>query len=172
MSNLVLSAIGTDQPGLVDSLTETLSGYAVNVADSRMINLAGQFAIVMLIELPDEQIDRLSSKLPAAARQIGLSVMIGRPGEPAPRPGVPMHVHIYSMDQPGLVHRIAHLLHTLGINIEEMDTLLEHGAHTGTPLFTMDMVITVPDSVALPEVRRQLGDLCVELNCDVEISPG
>lgn len=170
MSSLVISAMGADQPGLVDALTEALKAYRVNVADSRMINLAGQFAIVMLIELPEDQLESLQSRLPGEAERIGLKVIIGRSGEATLRPGVPLHIHTYSMDQPGLVHRIAHLLHTLGINIEEMDTFLEHGPHTGTPLFTMDMVVTVPGTASLADVRSRLEQLCVELNCDVEIS--
>ncbi len=172
MQQLVLTAVGPDGPGIVDRLTEALAGFDVNIADSRMANLAGQFAIVLLLEVPDPQADALNGQLPERAQAIGLTATMA----PAPdrcnrKPGVPYRIRTYAMDQAGLVHRFTHLLHNHEVNIEQLDTRLEHGPHTGTPLFSMDMVVTVPPDVPLKALRDQLEQLSAELNCDLDIDP-
>lgn len=170
MQHTVITAVGSDRPGIVDQLTEALAGLRANIADSRMSNLAGQFAIVMLLEVPDDAMAALRRALPPSGRSMGLAITVApAPGDAGRRPGVPYRVRTYAMDQAGLVHRFTHLLHARNVNIEQLDTRLEHGAHTGTPLFSMDMVITVPEDVKLKELRDQLETLSAELNCDLDI---
>ena len=48
MSAWVITAVGPDRPGLVQTLTSALLEASGNVADSRMINLRGQFALILL----------------------------------------------------------------------------------------------------------------------------
>ncbi len=169
MKNLVLSAVGPDRPGLVDLLTEALTRYQANVADSRMVNLHGQFALVMRLEVPADQVESLEQDLPAAGEAMGLTMLIREADDRPTEAGVPYRIRTYAMDQAGLVHRITHALSARRINIEDMTTRLEHGPHTGTPLFSIDMVVTLPVDVALKDVRAELEQLCAELNCDLDI---
>jgi len=172
MPQLVVSAVGSDHPGLVDQLTELLSRYHANIADSRMVNLHGQFAVVMLIDIPEPQVEPIQDQLPGEAEKLGLTATItgtAAADRGAPSPGVPLRIRTFAMDQVGLVHRIAHALHQHGVNIEDLTTKLEHGPHSGTPLFSMDMVVTVPAEVPLKKVREALETLCADLNCDLDI---
>ena len=74
------------------------------------------------------------------------------------------------MDQPGLVHRITDLLQRHRVNVEEMTTRSSHRPQTGAPLFSMELVITVPPTLALRSLRSELEQLCDELNCDLDLS--
>jgi len=170
VKQLVISAVGTDRPGLVDRLTQTLADYQANIADSRMVNLRGRFAIVMLAEVADDRVGDLRERLPAVAESVGLNATISdADAGDAQRPGVPYRIRTYAMDQVGLVHRITHALSEMKINIEDLTTRLEHGPHTGTPLFSMEMVVTVPADLQLKAMRERLEKLCAELNCDLDI---
>jgi len=169
MHDLVLSAIGADRPGLVDRLTEALEKYHANVADSRMVNLHGQFAIIMRLEVPDDRFQPLKDGLPDDAQALGLTTLIRAADHPTTQAGVPYRIRTYAMDQAGLVHHIAHALSTRGVNIEDLTTRLDHGPHTGTPLFSMDMIVTIPVDVKLKSIREDLENLCAELNCDLDI---
>jgi len=169
MQQLVVSAIGPDHPGLVDQLTQALARFDCNIADARMVNLHGQFAIVMRLQIPDASAQTLEQQLPGIVEPLGLSALIAPAGDQPAQPGVPYRVRTYAMDQAGIVHRIAHALGQRNINIEDMTTTLEHGPHTGTPLFSMDMIVTMPPNVKLQDVRTDLEALCAELNCDLDI---
>lgn len=172
MLQLVITAVGPDRPGLVDHLTRELGKFDCNIADSRMVNLRGQFAIVMLVQMPDDQAPPLRQALAQAGAQVGLRIDLAEARQQADvRAGVPYRIRTYAMDQAGLVHQISHLLHEHEVNIEDLTTRLEHGPHTGTPLFSMDMIVTVPPHIRLASVRADLEALCARLNCDLDIDP-
>lgn len=171
MQKLTITASGPDRAGLVDELTEALIQQGANIADSRMINLRGRFAVLMLVEVPEERAREACRDLAAAAESVGLAATVQVLDEPTPppAPAVPYRIRTYAMDQVGLVHKITHALHVMNVNIEELNTKLEHAPHTGAPLFSMDMVVSVPQDVTLDRVRQELEQLCAELNCDLDI---
>jgi glycine cleavage system transcriptional repressor len=75
------------------------------------------------------------------------------------------------MDQPGIVHRISDLLREFNVNIEELSTRQESAPFAGTPLFLMEMRLTVPANVSIHAIRTKLQSLCDTLNCDVDFEP-
>jgi len=173
MPQLVLTAIGLDRPGLVDQLSKFLLDAGGNVADARMVNLRGQFAVLMLVDAEDTAVAAIRRDAGAAGQRIGLSIsLVDQAGvRHAPPAGIPYRLKTYAMDQPGIVHRITHVLHRQRVNIEELQTRLEAGAYSGTPLFTMELRLTVPTDVSINALRRELESLCEALNCDLDLQP-
>lgn len=170
MQEVVITAVGPDRPGIVDELTGELYKVQANVADSRMVNLKGQFAIILLAQCPKDQTDQLQAKLDVAGPKLGLMISLaGEAGGLDDRRGQPFQVRVHAMDQPGIVHRITHVLHQHQVNIEELETRLQPGSYTGTPLFSLDMRVTIPADVQVKAVRAELVALGDALNCDVSI---
>jgi glycine cleavage system transcriptional repressor len=174
MRELVVTAVGPDRPGLIGKLTAPLYEAGANVADSRMVNLRGQFAIILLAELPSAAAEAVQRKLTALASELGLSLAFRGSAEEAARApttiGRPYRLNLYALDQPGLVHRITDLLQRHGVNVEELTTRSQPRPETGAPLFSMELVITVPAATAIRALRGELERLCDELNCDLELS--
>lgn len=175
MQELVITAVGPDRPGLIGKLTAPLYEVAANVADSRMVNLRGQFAVILLAEIPDGSAPRVEARLRAVAGELGLTLSFrGSEAEGTDkRPttvGVPYRVRVFALDQPGLVHRITDLLQRHGVNVEELTTRSQPRPQTGAPLFSMDLLVTVPAAVAIRTLRSELERLCDELNCDLDLT--
>ena len=122
MQQLVITAVGPDRPGLLDELTGWLLDAGANVADSRMVNLGGQFALILLAEAPAETDDSFCDRLSFAGQELGLTVQVcPQSTDPSTRRvGVPFQLRVYAMDQPGIIHRITHVLHEHGVNVEEL----------------------------------------------------
>ena len=200
MAELVITAVGSDRPGLVGKLTGRLMQMKVNIADSRMVNLRGRFAILLLVEADDTALETLRLELPAIGEEVGLQIesssqtkhLLGNTAvnqEEHPSrttqtqksvipvsagvslSGVPYRLRTYSLDQPGIVHRVTNLLYQHGVNIEELATRLESAPFAGTPLFTMDIRVTVPVAVSIKQLRQELETLCDTLNCDLDWEP-
>lgn len=172
MSQVILTAVGADRPGLVDELTKFLLERGGNIADARMVNLRGQFAVLVLVEATDAACGAIRKDIAAEGAKIGLSISLSdQPAGSKPLAGVPYRLRTYAMDQPGIVHRITHLLHRHRVNIEELQTRLEAGSYTGTPLFTMELRLTVPTEVPVKKLRDELESLCDSLNCDADLEP-
>ncbi len=75
--SLVVTAIGTDRPGIVRQLSERAQGFGANWAGSRMANLAGQFAGIVHFEVPTENADALSDAL-RGLEASGLRIVIAK----------------------------------------------------------------------------------------------
>lgn len=172
MPQLVITAVGPDRPGLVGELTGHLFTSGANLADSRMINLRGQFALLLLVEGSEAVLQKVQPAVKEAGQKLGLAVSFTAHGEPkATSTGVPFKLKTYSMDQPGIVHRISSLLQKHGVNIEELQTRLESGPFMGAPLFTLEVRMTVPPSLPVRQLRAELQGVCDTLNCDMDLEP-
>lgn len=172
MSQLIITAVGPDRPGIVGELTGHLHSAGANILDSRMVNLRGQFAIVLLIEIAEDAAARIDRELPEYGKRIGLNLNVsGQTTAPKPLAGLPFRLKTYSNDQPGIVARLTNLLRAHGVNIEELSAWQESAAFAGTPIFITEMRLTVPPGVLLRNLRSELEALCAELNCDVDLEP-
>jgi glycine cleavage system transcriptional repressor len=170
MPSLIVSALGPDRPGLVGQLTGVLHDAGANILDSRMVNLRGQFAMLLLLDVPDA--GRLAQELPAVAKSIGLHLSITPQAAAAkPLPGIPFKLKTYSLDQPGLVHRVSEVLRAHGVNIEDLSARQESAPFAGDPLFIMEMRLTVPRAVSVKSLRADLEATCDQLNADLDLEP-
>jgi len=174
MPHAILTAVGTDRPGLVDEVSRFIFDRAGNIEDSRMVNLRGQFAMMVLVAGTEEMMDRLRSDLGQMAQSSRLHVELRPAQEPqAARIGAAMPYRLVAtaIDQPGLVHRVSHALREMQINIENLDTHLTPAPYTGSPLFEMELILAVPRGAPISQLRQRLGAVCDEMNIDWELRP-
>src|SRR5436189_4853897 len=72
MAQLIITAVGPDRPGIVGELTAYLHASGGNILDSRMVNLRGEFAMMILIDLPESALAKLTADLPAQGDRMNL----------------------------------------------------------------------------------------------------
>ena len=173
MAQLIITAVGPDRPGIVGELTAHLHAAGGNILDSRMVNLRGEFAMMILLDVADDMAGKLASALPGDGKRIGLRLSITpqQAGGVRPADGIPYRLKTYSMDQPGILARLTAVLRAMGVNIEELEARQESAPFAGSPLFSTEMRITVPRAVPLAQLRRELENVGNELNCDVDLDP-
>lgn len=171
--HVILTAIGADRPGIVDEVSEFIFERGGNIEDSRMVNLRGQFAMMVLIAGESSAIEGIRRGIDELTRQSRLRAEL-RPAESdqptASAHALPFRLTASTMDQAGLVHRFAHLLREMHVNIESLDTHLVSAPVTGAPMFEMELIITVPREKSLIHLREKLGQLGDEFNIDWELT--
>lgn len=170
---LVITAVGPDRKGLVGEFTGHVHRAGANLADSRMVNLEGQFALLALVEGDAAALERLKTEMREAS-SMGLAITFtdhSGPSTGEKEPGIPFRLKTYSMDQPGIVHRVTKYLVEHGINIEELETKLDSAPFTGTSVFTMEILMSVPKSASVKELRKGLQELGDSINCDIDLDP-
>jgi glycine cleavage system transcriptional repressor len=173
ISRTVLTAVGEDRPGLVEEVSEFLFERGCSIEDSRMANLHGQFAMVMLVAGPEEAIDRVSAEVDALTAGAGVHARLTAVTADATpsSPSLACRFAGRGLDQPGLVHRVAEVFRGFDANIETMETTLEAAPVTGAPLFEMSAVVAVPASASMDALREELGRVCDSINVDWELAP-
>lgn len=172
MAQLVITAVGPDKPGIAGEISSRIHSSGGNILDSRMVNLRGQFSLMILIEIADSSTDVLSKDLSRVGQQLGLILNIIPQIHPsAPVEGLQYRLKTYSADQPGIVARLTGLLRSFGINIEELSAWQESAPFAGHPIFLCEVYMTIPPKVSLSTLRAELNRLCEELNCDLDLEP-
>jgi glycine cleavage system regulatory protein len=166
MIDLVLTLIGPDHPGIVDSVSEVVEAHGGNWTDSRMAHLAGKFAGVLCVEVADEQAAALEAAL-GRLESSGLKITVERSAPVETPQRHAMEIELLGLDRPGLVHEVSALLASLRINVEELETDRPPAAHSGDRLFHAHLRVHIPESVDVSAVRegmeRLAGDLMVEI---------
>ncbi len=169
--SLVLTAMGEDRPGIVNDLTEVLLDASLNIEDSRMSLLGGEFAMILLVSGDKSAISQLENNREALENRLKLSLMI----KPTARRSTPTDCHSYSirvegMDNPGIVHKLARYLSQQNINIVNLQTRSSHAPHTGTPIFTVDMQVDIPAQADITGIEDGFIKTCDALSMDAEFT--
>ncbi len=170
----VLTAIGADRPGLVDEVAAYVAERGGNLEDSRMVNLHGQFAMMLLVSGGSAVMRRRQDDLGGLESTSRIRVdFVPADADSAgtKTPSLTYRLETSAMDHPGLVKSVAHVLREMGVNIESAQTTLQQAPITGTPLFEMELVVSVPADTPVAKVRDTVGRVCDELNIDWRLTP-
>jgi glycine cleavage system transcriptional repressor len=164
---LVISALGKDRPGIVNTLSKAALDCGCNIANSRMAVLGGEFALILLINGDEDAVTAMQQRLPALEDQLQLTIIAKLT---APRAAeqrwLPYRVQVVAMDHPGIVHPITEFFSSRKINIEDLETETYAAPHTGTTMFSLHMTVAVPAAVPISQLRETFIDFCDGLNLD------
>ncbi|MHB1559390.1 MAG: glycine cleavage system transcriptional repressor [Isosphaeraceae bacterium] len=167
---LVLTLTGPDRIGIVEEVTRILLGRGGNVETSRMARLGGEFAILMLVSLPADQVDALETDLGGLAAQ-GYKVTTSAAHPAEARPGwVPFRIEVEGADHEGIIQEVARYLAGRGIHIETVDSETTAAPVSGSPLFTMTAEVAVPPDLAAQGWQSGLDEISGRMNLEIRVS--
>jgi len=148
-SKAVIATLTEDRPGIVSELSSIVHDLELNIEDSRMTVLGGEFAVLMSVSGKPEALSALESKLAEQAKDAGFVYLYRRTSERAASGPTVLHVSVESMDHPGIVSGVTTFFSTRGANIRELETDTERAPHTGAPVFslTMEVEVAAPEGV-------------------------
>lgn len=162
---LVLTVIGNDRPGLVGELSAAISAHGGNWLESSMSHLAGKFAGIVRIDLPEENVTALKAELEAMPQ---LKVI----AETASATVVPVRarsltLNLVGHDRIGIVREVSQVLARYGVNVEELNTHTASAPMSAETLFHAQAKLMADaelDSRALKaDLERISNDLMVDV---------
>ena len=169
---LVISALGADRPGIVNSLSRAINDHGCNIEDSRMTVLGGEFAAMLLVEGKWNTLAKVENVLSELEAQLNMTIIAKRTSErESAKSMIPYGVEVVSMDHPGIVNSLAGFFADREINIEDMVTSSYAAPHTGTPMFSVHMSVGIPSDMHIAGLREEFMDYCDSLNLDAVLEP-
>ncbi len=172
-TDIVFTLTGTDRIGIVEEVTGVLLGLDGNIETSRMVRLGGEFAMLMLVSLPDERRAELDVAVSGlVAEGFRITTGLTRASDNAHPGWLPYRVSVIGADHEGIIHEIAHGLAKQGVNIESMDTGTAEAPVSGTPLFSMTALVLVPPHLTETDWVGALVEAGSQANVDIEVSAG
>lgn len=172
----ILSAIGTDQPGLVAELAQLVYDCDANIEDSRMTILGTDFTVLLLCSYRTRSsAERIVIGAKRLERDHDFTILV-RPLEQGARPSVPAAGHrLFRLDaagedRAGIVASLCRLLADLKVNITDLSSRNRPGPG-GSPHYEMTMTVEVPETLDTQQLARMLEDEADRLVIDVALAP-
>jgi glycine cleavage system transcriptional repressor len=166
---MILFAVGKDRPGIVDDVTRLLYEQGANIEDSRMASMGGRFSIVTLFSCSDEALEVIRVRAEALG-ELGLAWSLHDAEDPqacTPQPALPLKLEVMSVDHPGIVQKVVHVLRRHEANIRSLETEVTRAPLSGSPLFDLSLEADVPASRSIATVKEELAQLAAEMNLDL-----
>jgi len=137
-----------------------------------MATLGSEFAMLLLVSGNWATLNKLEQGLDKLAEAKDLSISIRKTDEKMPAGDrMPYAVDIVSLDQQGIVFNLANFFSSRDIEIADVATKKYAAAHTGSPMFAVQMAINVPSEVHVAQLREEFLEICDRLNLDAILEP-
>jgi glycine cleavage system regulatory protein len=167
--SLVLTLVGDDRPGLVEALSKAIATHGGNWEQGAMSRLAGKFAGILLVTVPEGQ----ASVLDHALRELegeGLRLLIeATVPEQASRGARELALELVGHDRPGIMRDISDALVQHGVNVEELTTACSSAPMSGERLFHARARLKIPLDLSLEKLRTALEALANDLMIDLKL---
>lgn len=176
---LILSATEPDRPGLVTELAGYIAEHECNVEDSRVSVLGGHAGLMFLVGGEPARIATVLDGLPAFRERTGIRAVARRLEAGVAGAGAPGAVGMAryiirgsAIDHTGIIFAITEAVRSHGGNILELETATESAPMSGSPLFIMEMILTLPEQGgAAKRLREALETMARTQSVDIEMEP-
>ncbi|MEO5609381.1 MAG: ACT domain-containing protein [Ornithinibacter sp.] len=178
MTTLVLTVIGDDRAGLVKALADVVSTHDGNWERSHLAELAGKFAGIVVVTVPDAGAADLRADLQPLQGLLDITVHEGGggavdSGSPTDWSGARQAlVTVLGNDHPGIVQAVSGAIAAQGLSVVDLKTVTRDAPMAGGRLFEAQVVVSVPPGADLDAVGRDLEDLAGEVQVEIVLEPG
>lgn len=169
----VLTLTGSDRIGLVEHVTELILECGGDVQASRMARLGGEFAMLLLVSIPETNTEQFSDNMKLLVNE-GFKVSVTETEKDVTagrKDWLPYLIQVHGANHEGIIHEIAEHLSKQGINIESIDTNVVPEPMSGAPLFTMETMVLAPPHLSENVWRQELEEVADRLNVELQVSP-
>lgn len=170
---LAVTIVGKNRPALIVELTRTIKECQCNIVESRMSELAGEFASYLLVEGNWNHVAKFESIVEIFASRLKLKVNFRRiqETETPHRDLTPYGVDIVTMDRKGILYDLASFFSDHSILIHDLSSSCYEAAYTDTPMLSAHIVIKIPPELRIVSFRDEFLDFCDRLNIDAILEP-
>ncbi|NKB34544.1 MAG: glycine cleavage system protein R [Pseudomonadales bacterium] len=166
---LVLTAIGQDKPGLVESLAEVIADNSGNWLESSMSQLAGKFAGILRVSVNDSDAEKLIAALDGISDQLKLVIERVDSDIEIESPQT-VELNLIGNDRPGIIREISHALASMSVNVEQLSTECAPAPMSSEILFKAKANLKVPVGMELDVLQQEIERLADDLIVEMQLS--
>lgn len=168
-TSYIVTFIGNDRPGLVEQLSKVIEAAGGNWHESRLSQLGGKFAGLLLVTLPEDRAAELEAELKELSAT-GLSVRV-TPTEANVALAATRRIKLSVLgpDRPGIVLEIARALASRQVNVVEMDSEVQSAAMSGEAMFKAIIEADVAPESQLEDVSDALDEISNDMALEIDL---
>lgn len=164
MNHIVISCIGEDQAGIVDTLSNIINKHDGNWQVSSLHHLSGFFAGVIEVAVSESNTQDLVSAL-NNIDSLNCQIEIAKPI--SNKVNSDLILELTANDRSGIVQEIASVIHHQGGNLIKLVSSQASAAHTGQLMFNAKVQVAMNEN-DVDELINALEHIADDLMVDIE----
>ncbi|HRQ48126.1 MAG TPA: ACT domain-containing protein [Rhodocyclaceae bacterium] len=165
----VLTVIGDDRPGLVEEISTAITAHQGNWLDSSMSRLAGKFAGVLTVDVPEEHEAALLKTL----GELGSLRVRAEAASPAASAhtdyGRRLSFSLVGHDRIGIVREVSQVFARHGVNVDKLTTWTSSAPMSSDTLFHAEADLRAADGLDAAALKADLERLSNDLIADINL---
>jgi len=163
MNHIVISCIGADQAGIVDTLSNIINEHEGNWQVSSLHHLSGFFAGVIEVAVSESNTQALVSALDNID---SLNCQIEVAKSTSEKANSNLVLELTANDRPGIVQEVSSVIHRQGGNLIKLVSSQASAAHTGQLMFNAKVQVAMNET-DVDELVSALEHIADDLMVDI-----
>lgn len=171
--HLALTVLTENQIDTLSLLSQFLATHNASIHSTRMLVLGREFAMLLLIKAPWNEIAKLEIQLPVFADQHNFVVQHKRtePSENDPQQWISYSAEFIARKPDNLMEAVSQFFLDAGAFIYEIHDNHYIANSGGMPMYSLALRVLIPADTLLSDMRERLVTLADFLNIDAYFEP-
>jgi glycine cleavage system transcriptional repressor len=163
VSELAITVVGRDRPGIVAQVSGVLADLGLNLTDSSMTLLRGHFAMTLICvgDMAPGVVEAALGPLTAGGDLVATVRAV--PPQVSLVPGTPYTLIVHGADRLGIVAAVTGVLARVGGNVTDLTTRLSGS------LYLLSAEVDLPSTVDIDDLCAELDDAARQLGVEVSL---
>ncbi|MCL9782523.1 glycine cleavage system transcriptional repressor [Vibrio sp. S4M6] len=171
--HLVITAIGTDRPGMCNEIVSLVANAEGNIVDSRIAIFGGECTLIMLVSGTVNAITRIEAMLPLYGQDNDIITMTKRT-TPHPTQTTPyvMDAHIEADDKVGLTEQFTQFFadKNIGLSALSAQTIDKSAIKKDQDQCFLSIEAKLGEEIDLQQLKSAFEDKCATLSVNGTIN--
>ncbi|NAX23807.1 glycine cleavage system protein R [Vibrio sp. V39_P1S14PM300] len=165
--HLVITAVGSDRPGICNQVVQLVTKSGCNIVDSRIALFGDEFTLIMLLSGNNNAVTRVETTLPLLGQEHDLITMMKRTSTHDHQDNAyTLEVFVESDDRVGLTEQFTQFFadRNIGLGSLSAQTINKSKVHLDHDQFHIAITATVDSDCNLMQLQEEFDALCATLN--------
>lgn len=167
MKSILISVLGDDKPGLLDSLSEIIVSNDGDWIESNMSTVEAKFAGILRVNVPAKNTKKLMKELTSS--KLGLQIACEETAPVTFSDFKSYNIELIGQNHVGIVNKLSHVLtYELKANVEGIKTeIIDTSMSSGEQLFKAQITLHLPKSVDERLIKDKLELIADEMMVEI-----
>jgi len=166
MKSILISVLGDDKPGLLDSLSEIIVSNDGDWIESNMSTVQAKFAGILRVNVPPKNAKKLIKDLTSS--KLGLQIACEETAPVKFSDFKSYNIELIGQNHVGIINKLSHVLtYELKANVEGIKTEIIASSMSGEQLFKAQITLHLPKSVDERLIKDKLELIADEMMVEI-----
>lgn len=166
MKSILISVLGDDKPGLLDSLSEIIVSNDGDWIESNMSTVEAKFAGILRVNVPAKNAKKLIKELTSS--KLGLQIACEETVPVTYSDYKSYNIELIGQNHVGIINKLSHVLtYELQANVEGIKTEIIDASMSGEQLFKAQINLHLPKSIDERLIKDKLELIADEMMVEI-----